>query len=143
MRVNSSDRRTAQRPNRNDAPSLLLPSRSPTVKEQKAKRAGASVKAYADRDEQRKCTSLPVTNGYAGNAEQDAKRSGKASAEQQVWKNFQCRLAHDLNNYVGIVMGRAQLLAEKCATDKRMAEDCSNIISASLRIAALVKKFSL
>lgn len=143
MSVNPCDRRTAKGPNRKDTPLPLLPYRPPEVKKERSKRASASFTAHADRDEQRECDSPLPPKGCEGNSEHNAARSDEALAEEQVWNDLQCRLAHDLNNYVGIVMGRAQLLAEKCATDKRMIEDCSHIISASRRIAALVRRFSL
>lgn len=68
--------------------------------------------------------------------------SADSRSPQEHWSEFPCLLAHDLNNYIGIVLGRAQLLSEKCASDEKMAEDCEHIISVTYRIAALIKHSS-
>jgi|SRR5579864_775483 len=73
-----------------------------------------------------------------GRAKSD-KRADNRSAQEQMWSEFPCLLAHDLNNYIGIVLGRAQLLSEKCASDEKMAEDCKHIIFATYSIAVLIK----
>ena len=73
-----------------------------------------------------------------GRAESD-KCEDNRSAQEQMRSQFPCLLAHDLNNYIGIVLGRAQLLSEKCASDEKMAEDCQRIIFATSRIASLIK----
>jgi len=61
-----------------------------------------------------------------GRAE-SGKSADKRCAQEQMWSEFPCLLAHELNNYIGIVLGRAQLLSEKCASDEKMAKDCQSI----------------
>lgn len=77
-------------------------------------------------------------NLQPGRTESD-KSADNRSAQKQMWTEFPCLPAHDLNNYIGVVLGRAQLLSDKCASDEKMARDCQEIIFATSRIAALIK----
>ncbi|HKV78782.1 MAG TPA: PilZ domain-containing protein [Candidatus Sulfotelmatobacter sp.] len=81
-------------------------------------------------------------DGVATNGECEALQSGPAAlapVNEQMLSAHPCRLAHDLNNYVGVILGRTQLLAENCSSYQEMLTHCSHIIVATRKIATLIK----
>ena len=147
MCVDHFDPGRTKTPNRNHHQGSLLPYCPPEVRKQTFQHDSASLNEHADCGEQREYDSLLLPNSCFGTSDGSSARSdphiNDMSEREQVWNEVRRRLAHDLNNYVSVVMGRAQLLAERCTADEEMTKDCVHIIAASLRIAAMIKKLSL
>lgn len=143
MRANQSGRNVAKPPKPKDH-QRAGPPRAPNGKNETLllEHVRMLSREHAGRSEPMDWNWLPTDpcseNLEPGRAESD-KSADKRSAQERMWSESPCLLAHDLNNYIAIVLGRAQLLSEKCASDEKMAEDCKHIIFATYRIAALIK----
>jgi len=51
----------------------------------------------------------------------------------------QCTLAHDLNNYLGVVIGRCELLADHASEDAQVARHLSAILEAACKMADFIR----
>ena len=58
---------------------------------------------------------------------------------QPVISAPQCTLAHDLNNYLGVVIGRCELLADHAYKDAQVAMHSSAILDAARKMADLIR----
>lgn len=143
MRANQSGRNVAKPPKLKDHQRARLPC-APNGKNETLllERIRMLLREHAGRVKPMDGNRLPTDpcsqNLEPGRAESDNSADNRW-AQEQMWSEFPCLLAHELNNYIGIVLGRAQLLSEKCASDEKMAEDCQHIIFATYKIAALIK----
>ena len=59
---------------------------------------------------------------------------------QQVFSDPICRLAHDLNNHLSIVLGRAELMAKRFSADEQTLRELADIISATRKMAEQIKR---
>jgi signal transduction histidine kinase len=59
---------------------------------------------------------------------------------QQVVSAPQCRLSHDLNNCLSVILGYADFLRDKLSSDEEAMRYLDHIVSASRRMAALIKE---
>ena len=58
---------------------------------------------------------------------------------QPVMSAPQCTLAHDLNNYLGVVIGRCELLLDHASKDAQVARHSSAILDAARKMANLIR----
>jgi len=58
---------------------------------------------------------------------------------QPVMSAPQCTLAHDLNNYLGVVIGRCELLVDHAPKDAQAAKHSSAILDAARKMANLIR----
>jgi hypothetical protein len=58
---------------------------------------------------------------------------------QPVMSTPRCTLAHDLNNYLGVVIGRCELLADHASKDAQVARHSSAILDAARKMADLIR----
>jgi len=58
---------------------------------------------------------------------------------QPVMSAPQCTLAHDLNNYLGVVIGRCELLVDHASKDAQVARHSSAILDAARKMADLIR----
>lgn len=58
---------------------------------------------------------------------------------QPVVSAPQCKLGHDLNNYLGVVIGHCELLAELAPKDAAAAKHLSDILEAAHKMAAVIR----
>lgn len=58
---------------------------------------------------------------------------------QPVMSAPQCRLAHDLKNYLGVVIGRCELLLDHASKDAQIARHSSAILIAARKMSDLIR----
>lgn len=59
---------------------------------------------------------------------------------QPVMSAPQCTLAHDLNNYLGVVIGRCELLVDHASKDAQVARHSSAILDAARKMVDLIRR---